>query len=268
MKYCINEATTMPTDLVTDVQAYAAAGFQGIELWLDKVDKYLESASLNDAARLLSDHGLVATAACAQGRLLISQGQARQEALSAYKHKLHICQALGAPVIIVDSESPPQVTLEDYDRAVDGLREAADIAQGYGVKVALEFIKGSTLVGSVSTAVHLMGRANHPNVGLLFDTFHYHAGISKAQDIQEIPQGQVAFVHVNDCLDIPRERLTDANRTYLGRGPIPTRALVEALAGRGYDGWLSFEMFNRAVWEEDPYQVAAKIKRNMEEVLG
>ena len=268
MRYCINEASTMPTDFATDVKAYAAAGFAGIELWLAKVDTYLKRASLADAAALLADHGLVASAACAQGQLLLSQGEARSEAISAFRAKLKICQALGAPVIIVFSESPASVTLGDYERAAENLAEAAEVAESYGVKIALEFIKGCPLVGCVSTAMGVIEASGHDNVGLLFDTFHYFAGVSKPADIDAIPHGKVAFVHVNDCLDIPRERLTDAQRTFLGRGPIPTRQLVQQVAAKGYDGWLSFEILDRAVWERDPFAVAAEIKRNLEEVLG
>jgi 4-hydroxyphenylpyruvate dioxygenase len=268
MRFCVNEASTMPTGFATDVRAYATAGFEGIELWLAKVETFLESASLADAQALLADHGLTATAACAQGQLLVSQGTVRQEALDALRRKLELCQALDSPVLIVASESPNKVTIDDYDRAAKSLVQVAETAAGYGVTIALEFIKGSSLVGSVSTAADLIARVDHPNLSLLFDTFHYYAGVSKPADIGVIPKGKVAFVHVNDCLDLPRELLTDAHRTYLGQGPIPVRRLVDALAERSYDGWLSFEAFNRDMWEEDPYKVANSIKRNMEEVLG
>lgn len=267
MKLCINEASTMPTDFATDVRAYAAAGFAGIELWLDKVDDYVKQSSLAQAQALLSDHGLVATAACAQGSLLLSKGQARADAMDAFNRKLTTCQALGAPVLIVPSESPQQVQLADYDRAAENLAEAAQVAAPYGVNLALEFIKGCSLVGTVSTAMRLVDQVNQPHVGLLFDTFHYFAGLSKPADVDAITMGKVMFVHINDCLDLPRELLTDAHRTYLGQGPIPTKELVQAIQARGYDGWFSFEIFSRDVWAQDPFDVAAAIKRNLEEVL-
>jgi len=267
MKFCINEASTMPTDFATDVRAYSAAGFKGIELWLAKVDKYLESGTLAGAARLLQDHGLVAAGSCAAGLPLVTRDD-WDKAVAELKRKLELCQALGAPRIVVTAARPPEGAAYDYDLAVDNLRQAAEIAAPYGVTLALEFIKGHAVVGAVSTAALLVAKANHPNLGILFDTFHYFAGVSKASDLALIPQGKVAFVHVNDCLDLPRERLTDAERTYIGRGPIPTKQLVEAVRAKGYDGWLSFEIFSRAVWAEDPFQVAVQIKRNLEEALG
>ena len=267
MKFCINEASTMPTDFATDVRAYSAAGFTGIELWLAKVDKFLESDTLQGAARLLRDHGLVAAGACAHGLPLVTRDD-WDKSVVELRHKLELCQALGAPRIIVTCARPPEGATYDYDLAVDNLRAAADLAAAYGVTLGLEFIRGHAVVGALSTAAMLVGKANHPNLGILFDTFHYFAGISKASDLALIPQGKVAFVHVNDCLDLPRERLTDAERTYIGLGPIPTRQLVEAVRAKGYDGWLSFEIFSRAVWAEDPFQVAVQIKRNLEEALG
>lgn len=258
----------MPQDFPTDVRAYAAAGFKGIELWLAKVEDFAQKASLQEAAHLLADHGLMAAAACAQGNLLVSEGEARQKALSDFRRKLEICAILGAPVIIVASESPTEIKPEDYDRAVVNIRQAADIASEYGVKIALEFIKGSTLVGSLSTAANIVAKADHANLGILFDTFHYHAGISKPDDIVQIPEGKLFFVHVNDCLGIPRERLSDAHRTYLGEGVLPVHDLVARLKATGYTGWYSFESFNRDIWKEDPFQVAKRIRKDMERMLS
>ena len=54
MQACINQATTMTTDFATDLQAYAEAGFERVELWLDKVEAYLaEGGSLEKAQALL-----------------------------------------------------------------------------------------------------------------------------------------------------------------------------------------------------------------------
>jgi len=267
MNFCINEATTMTTDFATDLDAYSAAGFKGIELWLEKVDRFLQKESLQGAAELLRDHGLDVVGACGQDDLMLSKGQKRREVLSELRRKLDICAALGAPAIVVATDFPQEVRRSDYRVAAEKLREAGDIAAEYRVKLAVEFIKGAKFIGSLSTASEVVSETNHENVGLLFDTFHYHAGISKSDDIKKTPSEKLLLVHVNDCLPAPRELLDDSYRTYLGEGVIPVRSIVTKLKRLGYQGWYSFEIFNRDVWREDPFQVAVKARRCMQEVL-
>ena len=45
MRTCINGATTMPYPLEEDIRSAARAGFEGVELWVPKVEKYLEAHS-------------------------------------------------------------------------------------------------------------------------------------------------------------------------------------------------------------------------------
>ncbi len=48
MKLGFHGATTMTADLQTDVAASAHAGFQTLELWAAKVDRFLADHSLAD----------------------------------------------------------------------------------------------------------------------------------------------------------------------------------------------------------------------------
>ena len=268
MKFCINQATTMETDFDTDVRAYAAAGFEGVELWLDKAETMLPRRSPRDLAKLVADHGLTVAGACFQGDLMGTDDAKVRSAQSKLQSKLELCTAVGAPVLIVPTDFPETLEPNAYEIAAECLRQAADLAQGFGVKLAVEFIRRSKLVSSLDTANRLVKQVGRDEVGILFDIFHFWTGSSKESDIETIPEAKLFFVHVNDCPDRPREHLVDADRTYTGYGVVPVRHIVDRLRATGYDGWLSLEIFNRQIWKHDPFEVARIAHKTMSEVLA
>ncbi len=56
MRVAFHGATTMTSDLETDVRVTAGAGFKALELWATKVDKYLESHSVSELKALLANN--------------------------------------------------------------------------------------------------------------------------------------------------------------------------------------------------------------------
>jgi 2-keto-myo-inositol isomerase len=269
MQACINEATTMTTDFATDMRAYAQAGFRATELWLDKLEDYLKAGhSVESAQQLMSGLSLRAAGACAEGGHLVSTGLERQQGLERLKRRLALCQAMGAPTLIVYSEGASDVTEATYALAARNLAEVCDIAAEYGVRIGLEFIKCSSLVGTLTTAQMVIAKAARSNLGLLFDTFHFYAGVSKMEDLEQVRGADIAFLHINDALDRPREIWSDADRVLIGEGVLPVNEMMGIVRGSGYDGYVSLELFNRALWQQDPFEVARRAYANLTDFLS
>jgi len=260
---CINEATTMTSDFETDMWAYSAGGFVAVELWLDKVTDYVESKGVDGARRLLSKLRLDPVCACAQGGLMLAEGDDRAGVLSKFKSRLQLCQALGVPKLVAFAGRPAQPTPELYHRIVSNIREAADLAADYGVTLALEFIGGHPVVGCLATTLELARQADRPNVGILLDFFHFMAGTSKMADLDALTPQELAFVHVNDGPAKPREMLADTDRVWMGEGCFPISAFRGHLTRLGYAGGVSIELFNHELWDADPYDVAAQAFKNV-----
>lgn len=55
----------------------------------------------------------------------------------------------------------------------------------------------------VTPAVRVAQKADHPRVGVLFDTAHYHVTPSKLEDIDAEAVRWIKHVHINDMPDIP-----------------------------------------------------------------
>ena len=97
MKPCISQATTMSTPLEADLPAFARGGWRAVELWLTKLETYLEGHTIDELRELLDSHGLVPAAAAGQGGLLLSRGDERETHWSHFRRRLAILQELRSP---------------------------------------------------------------------------------------------------------------------------------------------------------------------------
>ena len=139
--------------------------------------------------------------------------------------------------------------------AVEVLRVMSDVAGE--IALAFEFLgKPGCSVPMLDMAVEIVDAADRENVGMVIDTFHFHAGGSRLVDLANVPADKLFVLHLNGCEDRPREQLTDAHRLYPGEGAIPIEAILRALRDRGFDGTASIEIFRPEYWELDARLVA------------
>src|SRR4051794_34740777 len=104
MKPCISQATTLSTPFEADLAAYARGGWSAVELWLTKLETFLESRPIVEARSLLDAQGLKAVAAATQGGLLFSQGPRRDAHWDHFRRRLAILQELRIPTLIVAAD--------------------------------------------------------------------------------------------------------------------------------------------------------------------
>jgi sugar phosphate isomerase/epimerase len=262
---CINQATTMKADFRTSMEAYSQAGFRAVELWLDSVRPFLAKESSAAARRLLADCALRPVSSCCEEDLFFPRVPGRASKLDGFKRKLDLSAQLGAPRFVMYSAIWEGVRPKDYEAAASGLQELGELGKQFGIVVGIEFIAGAKFLGCVETTSKLLGKVSHPNLGIQFDTFHFYAGVSKLEDLENLRRGEISFVHINDVPAIPRERLQDMDRVYVGTGVMPHKTMLGALA-RVYSGPVSFEAFQYA--SLDSYEVARKAFEGLSRVLG
>jgi 2-keto-myo-inositol isomerase len=253
---CINQATTMKADFKTAMDAYSKAGFRQVELWLDSVDPFLAKNSTADARRVMADLGLKPRSACCECEdLFFRTVPDREKKWEAFKRKLEVSAQLGANRFVMCSGVSGKVSADDYTAAVPMLDDVGELGKQIGIVIGIEFIRGASFLGCVETTANLLRQVHHPNLGVLVDTFHFYAGISKLGDIERLKPGEISWVHINDVPHMPREMLEDTDRVYVGDGVLPLEAILPVIA-RVYQGPVSFEAFQYT--EQDPYTVAKK----------
>ena len=248
MKPCISEATSLPGAFAADVEAFAEGGCRALEVWLTKLETHLESHSAADTRKLLEDHRMTLAAAAYQGGLLLSQGEQRKAHYDHFRRRLDLCQAFGIPTLLVVADFVGKVDATGLERAVVSLKQAAQWAAAFGVRLALEFRGSATFCSSLDTALSLVAACGEPNVGVNLDVFHYYTGPSKFDDLALLTRDNLAFVQVCDLAGVPREVATDADRILPGEGDFRLEPIFRHLHGIGYDGYVSLELMNpRAV---------------------
>jgi 2-keto-myo-inositol isomerase len=247
MKPCISQATTLSTPFEADLAAYARGGWSAVELWLTKLETFLETRPIAEAKSLLDAQGLKAVAAATQGGLLFSRGPRRDVHWDHFRRRLAILQELGVPTLIVAADPRADLAAADYGRAAEALAEAATVARGSGVGIALEFQK-SAACASLDTTLALIAQSGAEGVGVCLDVFHYYTGPSKFEDLAYLSAANLAWVQISDISGTPRELAGDADRILPGEGDFQIGPILDHLGQIGYDGYVSLEVLNPQLW--------------------
>jgi sugar phosphate isomerase/epimerase len=268
MRPCVSQATTLPSSFADDVNGYADGGCTAMEVWLTKLEQHLEKHSIPDTRQLLRDRHMTLAAAAYQGGLLLSQGEERKAHYDHFRRRLELCQAFGIPTLLVAADFAGKIDATALQRAVVSLKQAAQWAQAFGVRLAVEFRGAAAFCASLDTALALVQATGAPNVGVCLDLFHYYTGSSKFDDLDLVTTDNLAHVQVCDLAGVPRELATDADRILPGEGDFRLGAIIARLREVGYDGWVSLELMNPTLWQAKVSQVAELGWGAVERLLG
>ncbi|MBI4552922.1 MAG: sugar phosphate isomerase/epimerase [Candidatus Latescibacteria bacterium] len=257
----------MPYSLEEDLAAAEKAGFEGVEIWASKLNKYLESHTADDLKALLDRHHLKAASICPYGLVGFSDNRGH---IIAVRKAAEVAGTIGCPVLLVCPDVPPAGM--DRQAAYDAMANVActyaDGAEEHGVKIAIEPLGNHPFVPGSNEALEIINRAEHDALGLMIDTFHYYKSGVSMDDIRAIPVEKLLILHVNDCENLPRQQLTDKHRLHMGEGVIPLKEMLGIVKEKGYDGYLSVEIFRDAYWQQDPVTVSIDAKRALDRVLA
>ena len=273
---CIHQASTSRYDFKTSVEGIAKAGVRAVEFDIAKVREFAKTESVATAKRLVDDLGVRPVSSSNHLGFVdatAAQLQSGGASLDTLKEKLEIVQAMGCDRIVCPSTSSGAKTLDDFTRGAENLRAGGELAKSYGVILMLEFTKTSTLAGTLPSALKLVRDANHPNVRVMLDTFHFWAGSSKFEDLELLRDGELAHLHFEDIPDDPpREILgSQQHRTFPGEGSAPLRRIIEVLKRKQYSGPASLEIFQSgtvAIQNMDPFQLATRAKAAIEPLIA
>lgn len=262
MKTCINGATTMPYPLEVDIEAAGEAGFQGIEIWRGKLDRFLQTNRKEALSDIFSRYGIGVAAICAFGGYVWCPEAEFRKKLEDARRYFEVAAYIDCEALIVCAEGFADRSLSEAVNAhATRLTELADLGNEYGVRIAMEWFQ------SLRDAIKVIETVGHEYLGLIIDTFHWYRGDGDLSNVDLTPGNKLYVVHINDCEDLPREELTDKNRLYCGFGVIPLTEILKKLKRLGYEGHLSVEIFREDYWKEDPLAISKKSLETLKDVM-
>ncbi len=254
----INSITTRQPGLEEALVAYGAAGFPQVEFHLPLLKDWLANGhSIDDAKALLAQNSLQAIGGFQSGIECFSSVEAQQANRALLRENAQLIHDLGGGTLVVGTDGPPQPSVEALEVIAIELRSFVESIEGLDVAVGLEFNWGP-LVKSLRSAQIVCEKANHPQVGILFDPAHYHTTVTKFEDLTPEAVRWINHVHLNDMADKPGELSNcNADRMLMGDGILPLTALIDRLEEFGYNGAYSIELFNDELWQLPAAETAA-----------
>lgn len=237
------------------LKAAAGAGFRGVELFDSDLGDGRRSPA--EIQAMVDDAGLEPVDYFPLRDVEGLPPDRRAAALDRAAHGLDFAAVLGAPMVMGCSNVHPDSSPEP-ERILADLRAIGDLAAARGLRFAYEALAWGRHVFDYRTAWDLVRRADHPNVGLVLDSFHILARGLEVGPIGEIPADRIFLVQVSDAppLELDYMSWSRGHRTLPGRGGFALGDFMAALRATGYDGVVSLECFSPALRQEPAAAVA------------
>lgn len=268
MKPAISQVCSLNSPFEKDLEDYSAGACPAVEIWLGKLEGFLETHTTDDVVGLLERHGLAAPVASFQGGLLTSPGEARQAHWEHFIRRLDLCRALGVQTLVVAGDIVGPLDQQALDHTQASLREAALQAGLRGVRLALEFQATAAFANNLQTAAALVAEADSPHLGLCLDVFQYYLGPSKQEDLAYLSPANLFHVQLSDLAGVARELASDADRILPGDGDFCLQPLVDCLTAIDYQGYVSLELMNPQIWRVPARQFGEIGMTALRTVLG
>ena len=244
------------------LEAIAAAGFDGVEIFEN--DFLAFDASPREVGRMVRDAGLEITLFQPFRDFEGLPEPQRSRAFDRAERKFDLMAELGTDLMLVCS-SVSQASLGGIDRAAADFRELGERAARRGLRVGYEALAWGRHVNDHRDAWEVVRRADHPNVGLILDSFHTLARKIDVETIRSIPGDRIFIVQLADAPRIDMDLLYWSRhfRNMPGEGDLPVKAFACAVAATGYDGYLSLEIFNDQFRGGSARSIAADGRRSL-----
>ena len=238
------------SDLTTYLEAAAGAGFRAADFNMPHARDLAEAKGPDAVVEAFTSRGIQAGGWSAGVQVIAS----RSEFVAALAN-LEKSAELGA---LLDARAAavlvPNRTHIPFDEAMDlfsvRVGEIADGMARYGISVSLEFIgpdlwpeRPHEFISGISETLELIDRIGRVNVGILFDTYHYHCGANELADILSAGRA-INHVHLNDAPPGDVLALNDSMRRLPGKGIIDLIEIAAALNAAGYAGPGGVEVFD------------------------
>ncbi len=260
MEYALHAATTLHTNVATDVRVARDAGYDAIELWIPKLVRYLDAGfTVEDLREQLGPLRVT---------MLDTLLPIERRDAATRERLLTECARMAAVAAQLDCPALQVVALDGFEaddwpgqrRAlVDALTELAAAAGAHGVRLAVEPVVFSRF-RTLAQALEVIEEVGAERVGLCLDTWHLWTVGVPWEEVARLDPALILSAHVGDTHARAGPQWRDEDRTALpGEGVLPLRDAIDAILATGYAGTWAVEMKSERHWEWDPDVLARAV---------
>jgi sugar phosphate isomerase/epimerase len=215
---------TTPPDVIT---AAGQAGFKSVSIRITGrrlTDDYMpivgNKANMQEIKRRMADGGLRMSNTSVYH-------MSPEITLEHLRPAIEATAELGAPIMVATCTDP------DHARWTEFIAKVCEVANSFGIKVALEFVPFSQ-AKTIEAGYAIVQNSGAPNFGLLVDALHLSRSGGKPADIAKIDPARIIFAQLCDAVaERPQpDQLAQEARTgrlYPGDGALPLYDFLDAL---------------------------------------
>ncbi len=255
-RFCLNTSTVSknPLDIVKYVDIASEAGYDGIEIWIRDLKKYLDSGKkASDLKKYLADKNLTVENAIGFAPWLAD----KEAGFRQMKEEMEMVASIGGKRIAAPAAGVKGDRPLDLFMAGERYRELLQLGRQTGVMPQLEFWGASDVLWHIGQALMIISISGDKNARILPDVYHMFRGGSSYDTLKMIDGSLIEIFHFNDFVSTkPRTEQNDSDRVYPGDGAAPIKDILSCLKTMGGEKVLSLELFNENYWKEDPLTIA------------
>lgn len=243
------------TPLAEALRAARAAGWNAVELRRVDFTRCFEAGMTNgQVLDLVRASGLKVACLGTEYGVIFAKGEERGRLLGVLDETCRNAVALGCDLVMIAPGQNPPGTLSE---AAGNFRAAGEVAKPHGVRLALEFNSQHAVINSLKAARELYALTKHPHCGILLDAYHMERCGDGGRSFEAMPPAEIfAFQYSDVPAGPPPASKRPTDRLPPGKGVVRWREVLQLLAEKKYDGYLSYEAPNPDYWSRPPVEVA------------
>jgi len=271
-RFCLNTSTIsgQKPGLLHSIEIAAAAGYDGVELWVKDIQEWLvQGNTIDHLAKFIKAKNIRVENAISFTAWMVDDDAKRNTALTTLQSEMQLVSVLGCKRIAAPPAGVPKEQALDIIKAGARYREILALGRKNGVMPLLEFWGGSGTLYNFSQALAIAAAANDPDARILPDVYHLFRGGSGFDCLNLVNGKAIDIIHMNDYpADKPANEQTDADRVYPGDGAAPFKKILQTLKAMGGTKVLSLELFNNSYWQQDALLVAKTGLQKMKSLVN
>jgi sugar phosphate isomerase/epimerase len=233
--------------VLDEINTFAELGFDYLELTMDQPEAHYSIVSANQAAISKAfqakDMGIICHLPTFISPADLTDS-IRRASITEMRRSLSVAADLGAEKVVMHPPMIGGMGVHVPDRtkayAFEFLSEMVDLAEGLGITICLENMMPRNLFGcEPSELEEIFWR--YPSLKFTLDSGHANLGENGESRLKELVErfsDLIDHVHLSDNRGVYDEHQP------LGAGTIDFNWLAKALVEAGYDGTVTFEVFN------------------------